>query len=84
MNAVVLAYHNMGITGLEALVRHGFEILTIFTHEDDPSENCWFESVKTWAQRRNISVSTTENIHSEEWVEKIRSFHQLGYLCQKE
>ena len=71
MKAVVLAYHNMGITGLDALFNHGFEIAAIFTHEDDPGENCWFGSVKDWAIQRGISFYTTENINSEEWIEKI-------------
>lgn len=71
MKTVVLAYHNMGITGLDALVRHGFDIAMIFTHEDDPSENCWFGSVKDWAIKHNIPFETTEAINSPEWVEKI-------------
>ena len=43
MKAVVFAYHNMGLVGLEALKRHRFEIRAIFSHEDDPGENCWFD-----------------------------------------
>ena len=46
MKAVVFAYHNMGIAGLDALARHGYDIIAVFTHEDDALENCWFESVK--------------------------------------
>ena len=73
MKAVVLAYHNMGITGLDALSKHGFEIAAVFTHEDDPGENCWFGSVKDWAARHAIPYYTTENINSEEWRRKIAS-----------
>ena len=36
----------MGIAGLDALARHGYDIIAVFTHEDDALENCWFESVK--------------------------------------
>jgi len=75
MKAVVLAYHDMGITGLEALLKHDFEIAAIFTHEDDPGENCWFGSVKDWAIRHKISFYTTENINSAEWIEKIASLN---------
>ncbi len=73
MKAVVFAYHNMGIAGLEALAKHGYEIAAVFTHEDDSQENCWFESVKNWANSRNLPVSTTEEINSEKWIEKIKA-----------
>ena len=73
MKAVVFAYHNMGIAGLNALFQHGFEIAAIFTHEDDPQENCWFGSVKDWALKHEITYYTTESINSPEWIEKIAS-----------
>ncbi|PKN21004.1 MAG: formyltransferase [Deltaproteobacteria bacterium HGW-Deltaproteobacteria-6] len=73
MKAVVLAYHNMGIAGLDALFQHDFEIAAIFTHEDDPQENCWFGSVKDWALKHDIPCYTTESINSPEWVDKIAS-----------
>lgn len=72
LKAIVFAYHNMGLAGLEALVRHGYDISAVFTHEDDPGENCWFGSVKDWALRRNIPVYTTEEINSGQWIGKIR------------
>ena len=71
MKAVVFAYHNMGIAGLDALLRHGYDIAAVFTHEDDPGENCWFGSVKNWAKQRNITTFTTEDVNSSEWIEKI-------------
>ncbi|MDD4091295.1 MAG: formyltransferase [Smithellaceae bacterium] len=70
MKAIVLAYHNMGLTGLSALRRHGFEIACVFTHEDDPKENCWFGSVKDWAESRGIRC-TTEPVNSPGWIEEI-------------
>lgn len=75
MKAVVFAYHNMGLTGLEALVRHGYDIAAVFTHEDDPGENCWFGSVKNWAKQKNIEVYTTEKVNSPDWVAKIAALH---------
>lgn len=72
LKAVVFAYHNMGLAGLEALAKHGYDIAAVFTHEDDPDENCWFGSVKKWALQRNIPVYTTEEINSAAWIEKIR------------
>lgn len=71
MKTVVFAYHNMGLIGLEALLRHGYDIAAVFTHEDDPGENCWFGSVKKWAQGKGVEVYTTEEINSPQWIEKI-------------
>jgi UDP-4-amino-4-deoxy-L-arabinose formyltransferase/UDP-glucuronic acid dehydrogenase (UDP-4-keto-hexauronic acid decarboxylating) len=71
MKAVVFAYHNMGLAGLDALFNHGFDIVAVFTHEDDPDENCWFGSVKNWAEQKNIAVYTTEEVNSPQWIAKI-------------
>lgn len=74
MKTIVLAYHNMGIAGLTALHRHGFDIAAIFTHQDDPQENCWFDSVQDWASQHDIPCYTTDNINNEEWAAKISSW----------
>ena len=91
MKAVVFAYHNMGIAGLEALFNHGFDIQAVFTHEDDPGENCWFGSVKNWAQQKNIPVYTTEEVNSPRWIAKIAalkpdiifSFYYRKMICRE-
>jgi UDP-4-amino-4-deoxy-L-arabinose formyltransferase/UDP-glucuronic acid dehydrogenase (UDP-4-keto-hexauronic acid decarboxylating) len=91
MKTVVFAYHNMGLTGLDALVRHGYDIAAVFTHEDDPDENCWFGSVKNWARQKNIAVYTTEKVNSLQWIEKIAainpdtifSFYYRKMICRK-
>lgn len=70
MRTVVFAYHNMGLAGLEALVRAGYEIAAIFSHEDDPAENCWFGSVRQWAMERGIPLACPEKI-DEGWRKKI-------------
>jgi len=91
MKAVVFAYHNMGIAGLSALFDSGFDIKAIFTHDDDPDENCWFGSVKNWAQQKNITVYTTEEISSPKWIKKIAavnpdiifSFYYRKMICRE-
>ena len=45
MRAIVLAYHDIGCTGIEALLENGFEIAGVLTHADDPLETQWFRSV---------------------------------------
>ncbi|MCF3993561.1 hypothetical protein, partial [Pseudomonas aeruginosa] len=43
--AVVFAYHDIGCTGIEALLNAGYEIAAVFTHADDPRENTFYASV---------------------------------------
>jgi len=75
MKAIVLAYHNIGCAGIRALLAHGYTIQAIFTHEDDPHENIWFESVAELAAVNDIPVYTPEDINHPLWVERIR---QMG------
>ena len=91
MKSVVFAYHNMGVTGLEALLRHGFEVGTIFSHADDPGEKCWFASVADWAKRRDINILCPEDINKPEWIRHIAalapdaifSFYYRKMLCRE-
>ena len=71
MKAVVLAYHNIGCIGIDALLRNGFEIVAVFTHMDDPNENLWFNSVTECAASRNLLVYAPEDINHPLWVKKI-------------
>ena len=72
MKVVVLAYHNMGCVGIEALLRNDIEIAALFTHNNDPKENVWFESVAKLAASRNIPVFAPDDINHPMWVQKIR------------
>jgi len=68
MKAVVFAYGGMGIVGLTALEACRIPILAVFTHEDDPSENRWFDSVAAWAEGRGIPVYKPEDVNRRDWV----------------
>jgi len=71
MKTVVFAYHDMGLTGLKALQRAGFEIAAVFSHDDDPDENCWFGSVPAWAKENNVPLFCPENVNRAEWFATI-------------
>ena len=75
MNAIVLAYHNMGCAGIEALLRNKISIDAVFTYPDDPNEGSWFRSVAELASRNNIPVYSPKNINSPVWIEKIRQLN---------
>jgi UDP-4-amino-4-deoxy-L-arabinose formyltransferase/UDP-glucuronic acid dehydrogenase (UDP-4-keto-hexauronic acid decarboxylating) len=72
MKTVVLAYHNIGCIGIEALLRHGFEVSAVFTHLDDPREAVWFDSVAELAASRDIPVFAPHDINHSKWVGQIR------------
>ncbi len=71
MRVVVFAYHNMGICGLEALKKAGFDIAAIFSHEDDTGENCWFDSVVEWANKNHVEVFCPLDVNTPAWIEKV-------------
>jgi len=72
MKTIVLAYHDMGIEGIKALRRNGYEIAAIYTHRDDPAENRWFGSVAEFAAAADIPVFAPEDINHPMWVQRIK------------
>ncbi|HQP30849.1 MAG TPA: formyltransferase [Deltaproteobacteria bacterium] len=72
MKAVVFAYHNMGVIGIEKLLAHGFKVPMVFTHEDSASENIWFGSVRDLCKDKGITAVTPLDPNTEEWIGRIR------------
>jgi methionyl-tRNA formyltransferase len=68
---VVCAYHNVGYRCLEELIRQDADISLVFSHDDSPSEEIWFASVRELAQRYGIPVITSD-INLKENVELVR------------
>ena len=72
MRALVLAYHDIGCVGIEALLDQGFEIAAVFTHRDDPGETTWFRSVAVEAAARDLPVYAPDDLNHPLWVERVR------------
>jgi UDP-4-amino-4-deoxy-L-arabinose formyltransferase/UDP-glucuronic acid dehydrogenase (UDP-4-keto-hexauronic acid decarboxylating) len=72
MRAIVLAYSDIGCTGIEALLEHGFDIAGVLTHADDPRETAWFRSVAELAARHGLPVFAPPDPSHPLWVRKIR------------
>ena len=72
MRAVVVAYHEMGCAGIEAVLRNGLEIAAVFTHRDDAGEAQWFGSVAEFCVRHGLSVFAPDDVNHPLMVEKIR------------
>jgi UDP-4-amino-4-deoxy-L-arabinose formyltransferase/UDP-glucuronic acid dehydrogenase (UDP-4-keto-hexauronic acid decarboxylating) len=75
MKSIVLAYHNIGCVGIEALLRNDFEIAAVFTHKDDPQENIWFRSVAELAASKNIPVFAPDDINHPLWIQRIKTMN---------
>jgi methionyl-tRNA formyltransferase len=69
---IICAYHNVGYHCIEELLRQGAEIALIFTHEDSPTEEIWFKSVRELADGHAIPYLTTD-ISLPENVERVRA-----------
>jgi methionyl-tRNA formyltransferase len=59
-NIVVCAYHNVGYRCMQALLGQGAQIALVFTHEDSPTEEIWFQSVRDLAKQHAIPCLTTD------------------------
>lgn len=68
---VVCAYHNVGYRCIEELLRQGAKIALIFTHEDSPTEEIWFASVRELADQHGIPYLTSD-ISLPENMERVR------------
>ena len=55
--AVVFAYHDIGVRCLEALLELGIEVSLVVTHEDNDSEQIWFDSVEEWQKETGLQSS---------------------------
>jgi methionyl-tRNA formyltransferase len=71
--AVVFAYHNVGVRCLEALRGSGVEITLVVTHQDDPLEHVWFESVAARARLYDIPVIVPPDPNESEVVACVRA-----------
>ncbi len=72
MKAVVFAYHDIGCTGLRALIDAGYEIQAVFTHADDPNEKRFFASVARLAADYGLPVFAPEDANHPLWLERLR------------
>lgn len=73
MKAIVFAYHEIGYVCLEELLRAGFQIPFIFTHEDDPKENIWFRRPFFLAKKYGIPCLTPNSLKDEKYLQLIKN-----------
>ena len=73
MRAVVFAYHNVGVRCIKVLLARGVEIALVVTHEDNPAETIWFESVASLCREHRITCIAPADPRSPELLALIRS-----------
>ncbi|HEX7645573.1 MAG TPA: formyltransferase [Burkholderiaceae bacterium] len=66
MRAVVFAYHNVGVRCLKVLLAKGVDVQLVVTHQDNPNETIWFESVAELCREQGIAYITPEDAKSPE------------------
>jgi methionyl-tRNA formyltransferase len=69
--AVVFAYHDVGVRCLRVLLDAGVRAPLVVTHRDDPAEIVWFASVAALARSRGIP--TLEDPDPRALLEKVRA-----------
>ncbi|MDD2558447.1 MAG: formyltransferase [Desulfuromonadaceae bacterium] len=69
---VVFAYNNVGYRCLSVLLNQGVTIPLVVTHQDNPDEEIWFESVADLAARHDIPIITPEDPNVPEVLSRVR------------
>lgn len=71
MRAVVFAYHDVGVRCLAALLARKVEVALVLTHQDNPNETIWFDSVAATAARYAIPTITPADPNAPDVVAQI-------------
>ena len=69
--AVVFAYHNVGVRCLQVLLARGVEVKLVISHQDNPQEQIWFESVVALCAAHGIPCITPDNANAPDLQETI-------------
>jgi methionyl-tRNA formyltransferase len=73
MRAVVFAYHNVGVRCLKVLLARGVDVALVVTHEDNPAETIWFESVAALCLEHQLPCITPSDPQSPELFRQIQT-----------
>ena len=73
MNAVVFAYHDVGVRCLKVLLARGVRVSLVVTHEDNPNENIWFASVAETCREYGITFVTPEDPNSAKLLSQVQA-----------
>src|SRR5438046_5260784 len=69
--SVVVAYHNVGVRCLKVLLARGVDVALLVTHEDNPREEIWFDSVARTAADHDIPTISPEDPNRQDVVARV-------------
>jgi len=72
MRILVFGYHNIGYVCLKELLRLKENVIAVITHQDDPKENIWFNSVYELAIKNNIPTFCPTNVKRKTFYEAMK------------
>ncbi|MDB5761806.1 MAG: formyltransferase [Herminiimonas sp.] len=73
MRAVVFAYHNVGVRCLKVLLARGVDVALVVTHEDNPAETIWFDSVAAVCREHGITFVTPSDPKIPELLTQVKA-----------
>ncbi|QDD64499.1 formyltransferase [Herbaspirillum seropedicae] len=73
MNAVVFAYHDVGVRCLKVLLARGVQVSLVVTHEDSATENIWFGSVAGVCREHGIAYITPADPKSPQLLAQVQA-----------
>ncbi|NUU00154.1 formyltransferase [Herbaspirillum robiniae] len=73
MNAVVFAYHDVGVRCLKVLLARGVQVSLVVTHEDSATENIWFGSVVGLCRDNGIPFITPSDPKSPQLLAQVQA-----------
>ena len=73
MNAVVFAYHDVGVRCLKVLLARGVQVSLVVTHEDSATENIWFGSVSGLCREHGIACITPADPRSPQLLAQLQA-----------
>ena len=72
-SAVVFAYHNVGARCLAVLLEQGVRVVLVVTHQDNPQETIWFDSVERLAREHGLPAITPADANDAAVVAQIKA-----------
>ena len=77
---VVFAYHTFGARALAALLARGETVTAVVTHDDEPTEGDWFESVAAVARAHGVAVLTPKSPNAPDVVARLAALNADVFL----
>jgi len=71
---IVFGYHNIGVTGIKTILKHGIKVHAVFTHRDEANENIWFNSVSEFCRENNINYYYADECNNDKMIKIISKY----------